>query len=403
MSRSTPRLARGLVLVLLGALASAVVALTPSAANAMCRTSGVVCGIPQHIDFPAVDDVRLDQGPVTLHAVAIVNQVARVRQSWVPPQASTVYYTSETPAVCTISGTRAVLRSAGTCTVVAHADANEIGYPVEAADPQTQGFQVLPAPAGLTLSAPAGAPLSARHVTVSTTSGAGGAVAITSRSAKVCRVTGATVILAAPGTCRLAASQGAASATASFPVWGFPSLPAEARTTEVLPVLGKGEERYAVAASPADVCRVADGAVVLIDGGTCRVTVRSAGHVVRTDRVQVVVPARPAATPTTMDLGATVYFGFDSARLTRQGKAVLRRAASTLREADLVVVYGHTYGPGKNSKHSRALAARRAAAVVACLDDLGVRSKAVTEVAMAMRQPVSKTAWKNRRAEVYFR
>ncbi len=104
-----------------------------------------------------------------------------------------------------------------------------------------------------------------------------------------------------------------------------------------------------------------------------------------------------------MDIGATVYFAFDSARLTAEGKATLRKVAPMLRKADLVVVYGHTYGPGKNSPASRALAAKRARVSVEFLDGLGVKAKAVSEVAMAMQQPVSDTAWKNRRAEVYYR
>lgn len=259
--------------------------------------------------------------------------------------------------------------------------------------------------AKLTLKTPVSAPLSAASAKVTATSTAAGAVAVQSLSSPVCRVTDAgTVKLVKAGTCRLQATQaGAAPTTASFPVWATPSLPAKARSTQVLRVLGKGEESYKVVATPADVCRVAEGDLALIDGGICRVEVRNGGDVLRTDKVKVTVPAKPAAPKHSMDIGATVYFGFDSARLTAEGKATLRKVAPKLRKADLVVVYGHTYGPGKNSPASRALAAKRARASVDFLDGLGVKAKAVSQVAMAMQQPVSNTAWKNRRAEVYYR
>jgi outer membrane protein OmpA-like peptidoglycan-associated protein len=257
----------------------------------------------------------------------------------------------------------------------------------------------------LTLKTPVSVPLSAGTAKVAATSTAAGAVTVRSLSAQVCRVTDTgDVKLLKAGKCRLQATQaGAAAVTASFPVWSFPALPAKARSTQVLRVLGKGEASYKVVATPADVCRATGGDVALIDSGVCRVEVRSGGHVVRTDKVRVTVPAKPAATKHSMDIGATVYFAFDSARLTAKGKATLRKVAPMLRKADLVVVYGHTYGPGKNSHASRALAAKRARVTVAFLDGLGVKSKVVSEVAMAMQQPVSSTAWKNRRAEVYYR
>jgi outer membrane protein OmpA-like peptidoglycan-associated protein len=259
--------------------------------------------------------------------------------------------------------------------------------------------------AKLTLKVPVGAPLSAGSAKVMATSTGKAAIALQSLSTNVCRVadTGSVKLVKA-GECRLQATQaGADAATASFPVWGFPSLPAKARSTQVLPVLGKGEASYKVVATPAGVCRATDGDVALIDGGVCHVQVRSGDDVVRTDKVKVSVPAKPASPKHSMDIGATVYFGFDSARLTAEGKATLRKVAPLLRKADLVVVYGHTYGPGKNSPASRALAAKRARVSVEFLDGLGVKAKAVSQVAMAMQQPVSNTAWKNRRAEVYYR
>lgn len=406
---SAPRRRRGLTLLVLTALIGAILALVPAtAANAMCRSGALArggCGIPLVIDFPAVADVRVDGGPVALLATVEAPPTRAARYP-VPP--TTIIYSSNSPAVCTISDATAVLVAPGTCSVTANAPGDD-GYYLDA-DPVTETFEVLPLPvvedpAVLTLKVPAGTPVSAGTAKVRATSTGTGPIAVRSLSAQVCRVAQAGAVrLVGAGTCRLRATQADADAvTASFKVWGFPTVPATARATEVLDVLGKGEAGYRVIASPAGVCREADGAVALIDAGTCRIEVRTGGDVVRTDNVKVTVPVKPAATQRSMDIGATVYFAFDSAHLSNAGKAALRKVAPMLAKADLVVVYGHTFGPGKNSRASRALAARRASVTVAYLDGLGVKSKAVSEVAMAMQQPVSSTAWKNRRAEVYYR
>ncbi|GAA1790580.1 hypothetical protein GCM10009795_040310 [Nocardioides hankookensis] len=416
---SAPRRRRGLILLVLTALTGAILALTPATANAMCRTGALArggCGVPQEIDFPPLADTRVDHGPVPLLATVSTAPIRVAARIPTPP--GVVVYTSTTPAVCTISGATAVLVAPGTCSV--QADAPEAGYYL-AADPVTRAFQVLPlpevpaapaapaAPAGerpvLTLKVPAGLPLSAGTTSARATSTGAGAIAVRSVSPKVCRTTEAGAVrLTGAGSCRLHATQaGADAVAASFPVWGFPAVPAKAKATDLLTVLGKGEAAYRVVATPAGVCREADGEVALIDGGVCRIEVRDGGDVVRTDAVKVTVPAKPAGTRRSLDLGATIYFAFNSAQLTADGRSTLRKVAPMLAKADLVVVYGHTFGPGHNSASSRSLAARRARATVAFLDGLGVRSKVVSEVAMAMQQPVSSTAWKNRRAEVYYR
>jgi outer membrane protein OmpA-like peptidoglycan-associated protein len=418
---STTRQRRGLTFLVLTALTGALLALIPStAANAACRTSARgVCQAPQTLTFPAIADIRVDQGPVALTAYTETQVWTRqaARSPLVYGPGTPVEYTSHTTAVCTISGSTAVLVAPGACTITASAPSDTY---IAAATPVDRTFQVLPLPvvsnpelpkAKLALSVPAGLPLSAGTGAVKAASDGTGAVTITSLTSRVCKVTGSgTVKLLEAGACDLSATQAADAGhnapdavRASFPVWSFPTLPTKARSTQVLGVLGKGEQSYRVVAGPAAVCRATDGDVALIDGGVCRVEIRRGGHVVRTDKVRVVVPAKPAATHDAMDIGATVYFAFDSARLTADGKATLRKVAPKLRKADLVVVYGHTYGPGKNSPASRALAAKRARVSVAFLDGLGVKSKVVSEVAMAMRQPVSATAWKNRRAEVYYR
>ncbi len=389
-------------------------ALTGSSLAVVAAPAAATLGWGQVLTFPPVADVRLDQGPVPLKASTTAVVYSRAAE---PTPGTPVVYLTTTPAVCTISGDQAVLVSAGTCSIKATAPGDDwFGD----AEPVTRAFQVLPLPelpapvaptaAVLRLAAPEGAPLSAGTVPVRATSTGAAPITLRSRSPKVCRISATGVRLTAAGTCTVVATQAAddqhaaaTAAKASFPVWATPALPATARITQVVRVLGTGEDDYRLSAAPADVCRVARGDVAMVDGGVCRVVVRSQGRLVRTARVEVTVPARPAATPTSLDLGATVYFRFNSARLSDEGRTTLRGAARTLRKADLVVVYGHTFGPGRNSAHSRALAARRARSVVAFLSDLGIPSRSVSEVAMAMQQPVSEDAAKNRRAEVYFR
>lgn len=412
---------RGLTLLALAALTGALLALVPASAHAGCRTAlARACLSPQTITFPALADVRVDQGPVALGAYSTVENWTRVAARTPVPTApgSPIVYTSTTTSVCTVAGATAVLVSAGTCSITANAGAASWW---DDADPVVRAFQVLalpvapvvptvPAPAPtpakptVTLTVPTGLPLSAGAARAKARSTGAGAVVVKSSSPTVCRVSSTgTISLVKAGTCRLSATQaGADPVTASFPVWPFPALPARARSTQVLDVLGKGEQGYRVRATPADVCRTADGGVALIDGGVCRIQVVDGDGVVRTDRVRVVVPTKPTTPQHALDLGAKVYFAFDSSRLTSAGKVTLRKVAPVLRKADLVVVYGHTFGPGKNSPSSRALAADRARVTVAYLDKLGVKSKVVSEVAMAMQQPASSTAWRNRRAEVYY-
>jgi outer membrane protein OmpA-like peptidoglycan-associated protein len=261
-----------------------------------------------------------------------------------------------------------------------------------------------PAPAELTVKAAKGLPLSAGTAKLQTVSTAGGAVTLKSLTPQVCGVQKSSAVLHQAGLCKVSASQeGAATVTTSIQVWPTPDLPARATTPRLLTVLGQGEGGLQVSAKPASVCRETDGAVAVVNAGTCRVTVRDHGDVVRRAKVAVSLSADPATVKDRLSRAATVYFGFNSAALTPAGEKSLRSAAKKLRKADLVVVYGHTFGPGRNSHHSRALAERRAKAVVAELSTLGVKAKQATTVPLAMQQPVSSQAWKNRRAEVYFR
>jgi len=181
-----------------------------------------------------------------------------------------------------------------------------------------------------------------------------------------------------------------------------PALPKHGVTAQVVKVLGHAERGSKVHAGPVAVCRARGAGVVLVAPGTCRIRVTRAGATVRTAKVRVGYPAKAATTAGRLTRGATAYFSFDSAVLSPEAKKALRGRLAMLRRAKLVVVYGNTYGPGRNSAHSREVAGARAEAVVRFLAAHGVKARAVT-VAAAMENPVSDTPAKNRRADVYYR
>ncbi|WP_017934873.1 OmpA family protein [Nocardioides sp. Iso805N] len=347
------------------------------------------------------------------------------------PSGGFIQYGSNTPDVCSMkvysrrpAGTvRPAMSSnsslltfnkVGTCTVAAlqYPDADHYWL---AAGTVTRSFQIVAAKSALSLQVPAGVALSKHTATYKVTSSAAvenvlrqstnttiAKITTTSDTPSVCTVASASSLkLVKAGTCRVMAAQaGVGMVTKSFPVWGAPVIPAKGKTTQTVPVLGKGESDLRVKATPAAVCRVADGEVTLIAPGTCKIAVTDGAAKVRAGKVKVAFVK--AATPSKqLKHGGKVLFAFDSAVLTRAAKKSLRGDLATLRTARTVIVYGNTYGPGKNSAHSRKLASKRAAAVVAFLKAHGVKAKAVT-VAAAMENPVSKNPAKNRRADIYY-
>jgi outer membrane protein OmpA-like peptidoglycan-associated protein len=362
--------------------------------------------LPQTLDFPAVPDQLFSNGSVQLGATATSGY-------W-------IQYTTSTPSVCSpqvltgatygdretaqspISSDTVTFNSVGTCTITA-VQPSDSGLWQKSPE-ITRSFKIYEkadAPV-LTLKTSTGVALSKRTAAFSASSTAAApAVKVTSATPAVCAVSGSAVTLKKAGTCTIAATQaGAVTVKRSFPVWGAPAIPAKGKTTQTVTVLGQGEGDLSVAAGPAKVCRTSGSDVLLLGTGTCKVTVADGGRTVRKGSIKVayVKSAKPSSQ---LKHGGTAYFAFDSAKLTAKAKKALSGHLDTLRDASTVVVYGNTYGPGKNSEHSRELAAQRAAAVVKYLRKHGVKAKAVT-VAAAMENPVSKNPAKNRRADVYY-
>ncbi|WGL51463.1 OmpA family protein [Nocardioides sp. BP30] len=354
--------------------------------------------LPPAFTFAPIADQLLSKGSMKLSAVS--------------PSDGFIEYSVADSSVCSVpvyarrpAGTVRPARSIdtdeltfhklGTCTVTAK-QYQYMGW--TGAGPVTRSFKIVDATPALALQVPDGVALSRGKAAISATASA----KVTSSTPSVCTIASATSVkLVAAGACKVTAKlAGATPVSRSFPVWGAPAIPAAGKTTQTVSVLGKGESHLHVTAKPVGVCGASDGEVTLIAPGSCKVRVADHGTTVRSGTIEVafVKSAKPSQQ---LKHGGKVLFAFNSAKLTSAAKHALHAHLATLRTASTVVVYGNTYGPGKNSAHSRKLAADRAHAVVRYLRAHGVKAKAVT-VAAAMQNPVSKDPAKNRRADVYY-
>jgi mono/diheme cytochrome c family protein len=121
----------------------------------------------------------------------------------------TVTFASNTPSVCTVSGTTLTLVTVGTCSVTA-SQAGNADY--NAANNVTQGFSVTQA--AQTISFPAQSPAARDFLAGSTfpvnptaSASSGLPILYSSTTTSVCTVVGTMVTMVAPGTCTLAANQ----------------------------------------------------------------------------------------------------------------------------------------------------------------------------------------------------
>ncbi|MDH2413846.1 OmpA family protein [Nocardioides sp. CER19] len=357
------------------------------------------------IDFPAPDATSVAARTVQLGASAT---------SGLP-----VLYASRTEPVCTVSPAGLVqLHAPGTCTITTSQAGGMAGtglhvtsYP--AAAPVTRSFTVESVGQQISVhGVPAGVALSSRTVTASFTSSSGAPVNVVSKTPGVCVWSGGRVQLRAAGTCVLDGSVAASGdylaavgVTASFPVWAAPKVPAAVNAPQALTVLGKGEDRLQVTASPRRVCvPVEGGEVVVFGAGTCRIAVTSpseGGRHVRASRVKV-APVAGAGGRSQLRRAAAVTFAYKSAALTAGAKDQLRKLAPRLRAAEFVVIYGNTQAHGAgDTAANRALSKRRAAAVAKYLRHLHVKAK-VAVVPVGARNPVKGDDIQNRRADIYW-
>jgi len=201
-----------------------------------------------------------------------------------------VGFSSQTTAVCTVSGTTVTLVGAGTCTIQATQSGNA-NY--AAATPVSQGFTVTQASQTITFGTLASQAFGTSPFTVSATATSGLAVSFTSQTASVCAVSGTMVTLAAVGTCTIQATQtgnanyaAAAAVTQSFAVTPgsqsitFGALASQVFGTAPFTVSATATSGLAVtfASQTTSVCTVSGATVTLAAVGTCTLQATQAGN-----------------------------------------------------------------------------------------------------------------------------
>src|SRR6266536_509241 len=202
-----------------------------------------------------------------------------------------VTFASDTPPVCTVSGSTATTVAPGTCTITASQGGSARYAPATGV---TQSFQVNAGRKSqtITFSQPPAAQVGA-PVTLSASATSGLPVTFASDTPPVCTVSGSTAMTVTPGTCTITASQGgsaryapATGVTQSFQVNAgrksqtitFSQPPAaqvgapvtlSASATSGLPVT--------FASDTPPVCTVSGSAVTTAAAGTCTITASQGG------------------------------------------------------------------------------------------------------------------------------
>jgi hypothetical protein len=235
-----------------------------------------VTQISQTITFGALSNKVYGAAPFTVKATA--------------SSGLTVSFNSQTPSICTVSGTTVTLASGGQCTIQATQTGNT---DYAAAPPVNQSFQVTQASQTITFGALSNEAYGTAPFTVSATASSGLPVSFASTTSTVCAVSGSTVTLVEGGTCTIQATQAgnadyaaAAAVSRSFSVtklrqtitfaalssqpYGTPPFTVSATASSGLPV--------SFASTTSAVCTVSGGTVTLVEAGTCTIQATQAGN-----------------------------------------------------------------------------------------------------------------------------
>ena len=191
-------------------------------------------------------------------------------------------------------------------------------------------------------------------------------------------------------------------------------------------VASSGDFILSLSSRSPQVCRATNQTVIFLSAGTCTVQVMSGGAVMHTfsTRVQAVTTAASSRDSESADRsrnsgsanrrqgsGANnspelkqlrsqfVYFGPESAVLTPQARATLRRLVTQLRTAAAVSVTGDAADDGDRDNRAAAeLSRRRTRAVAEFLLERGV--DVTIRESFGKERPVSTTRSPNRRVEI---
>jgi hypothetical protein len=205
-----------------------------------------------------------------------------------------VGFASNTPLVCTVSGSTLTLVTAGTCSVTASQTGNTT---YAAATPVSNSFNVAPAAQTISFTSPGAQVLGTAPPVLAASASSSLPVTLASSTGGVCTVNGSTLALVSVGTCTLTANQGgnanyaaAATVTVSFSV---SAAPLTAQTISFSSpgnqVLGGGTVTLSATASSGllvsfssgtqAVCTVSgSGTLTLLTAGTCTINADQAGN-----------------------------------------------------------------------------------------------------------------------------
>ncbi|SFV13292.1 hypothetical protein [Pseudoduganella namucuonensis] len=137
-------------------------------------------------------------------AVAVPPEVATTKLVATASSGGPVTFTSNTPAVCTVSGSTLSLLKAGECSVTA----SQAGHDGYAPTSERQLFVIPKRPQSIVFRNPGAQPLDAKPVPLAATSSVGLPLAFESATPAVCSVSGTSLLKLADGICTVAVKQG---------------------------------------------------------------------------------------------------------------------------------------------------------------------------------------------------
>jgi hypothetical protein len=198
---------------------------TPKTNDYLAKTSSQTVTITAaRVKSELIVDKIANQTAKDLPKSVSIFQVYSASEGYVFPQ-------SETPTVCTGSGFFVRIASGGTCTLTYQTKETATFL---ASDLYKVSFEVVRDPQTITFTLPAKANISAKNLSLSSTSSSGGAVTYSSSSTGICAIAGSTLSLLKNGNCVVVATQvgtatlAPASATSTVVIEGV--LPAVKKT-----------------------------------------------------------------------------------------------------------------------------------------------------------------------------
>lgn len=265
---------------------------------------------PQAITWPQQANVAYGAKPLTLGASAT--------------SGLSVAYASNTPGVCTVSGTQATLVTPGTCSITATQPGDSLNA---AATPVTQSFTVTPLAQTITFPAIGAVTYGIAPFSISATATSNLPVSFASNAPAVCTVSGNQVTVLAGGSCSITASQsGNTYYGSATPVTQSFTVAPQAQTIN-FPVLGGvtlGAAPFSIQATATSTltvsftsnslpaCTVSGNQVTVVNTGTCSITASQGGNAsfaAATPMTQAFAISNASQLPQTISFGAIATQG----------------------------------------------------------------------------------------------